>query len=186
MSLQIFLTDDGSSDLFQDIAGWVGNVLALFFFFSPAIGMYELIKRKREFSTIPYLSLIANTMNCLLWCVYGLKKEEPIIYVCNSIGGVTNIIYLVIFWYFFVGEKVVKYLGMLAATFLSLGAIFSLCYFLGDIFSGLEKSTEIDIIGYAAMVFNIIMYAAPGQKLVKYIFNHRIYFLVRSYQNWRL
>jgi len=167
MSLfESFILTDENSDLFQDIAGWVGNALALFFFFSPAFGMLELIKRKKDHTTIPYISLIANTMNCLLWFVYGLKKEEPIIYVCNSIGGVTSVIYLLIFWYYFVEEKVANYIGMVLGTLVALGGIFCLCYFLDSMFD-MEKQTAIDIVGYAAMVFNIIMYGAPGQKIVK-------------------
>jgi hypothetical protein len=41
----IFLSlADTEKDTFQIVAGWIGNALALFFFFSPVLLMYRLIK----------------------------------------------------------------------------------------------------------------------------------------------
>jgi hypothetical protein len=149
-------------DTFQVVAGWIGNALALFFFFSPAIGMYKLIKEQIDYKVIPYISLIANILNCLLWFIYGYKKEDLQIYLCNAIGGVTNIIYLIIFWYYFSEKNLTKYLGFLAATIVSLGEIFAVFMFFIE---GYE------VTGYHAMIFNIIMYAAPGQKIVNLFIN---------------
>ena len=144
-------------DLFQVIAGWIGNALALFFFLSPAVGIWKLIKEEIEHKVIPYILLIANIMNCLLWFVYGIKKDDYQIYGCNGVGGIINAIYLSIFWYYYVENKIPNYIGFLFATYGFLIGVWALFTY------GL---TDIDLIGKVAMVFNIIMYAAPGQKLV--------------------
>jgi hypothetical protein len=149
---------DVEKDTFQVVAGWIGNALALFFFFSPAIAMYKLIKGQIEYTVIPYISLIANIMNCLLWFVFGWTKQDDQVYLCNGIGGVTSIIYLTIYWYFFVEKKVPKYIGLVGLTYVILIGIWA-------VFQLLLNNN--DITGNVAMVFNIIMYAAPGQKLVK-------------------
>ncbi len=145
-------------DTFQIVAGWIGNALALFFFLSPAIVMWKLIKEEIKHSVIPYVLLIANIMNCLLWLIYGLNKEDYQIYGCNGLGGVINAVYLTIFWYFFAEKKIGNYAGYVLATYGFLVGVWALFTY---------AITDNDIIGYVAMVFNIIMYAAPGQKIVK-------------------
>jgi hypothetical protein len=159
--MSLFFADVIEKDTFQIIAGWTGNALALFFFFSPAVGMYKLIKGEIEHTTIPYISLIANIMNCLLWFIFGWTIQDDQVYICNGIGGVTSIIYLSIFWFYFAEKNVSKYVGLLGLTYVLLGAIWATFQILIN---------DSDITGYVAMVFNIIMYAAPGQKIVKNIF----------------
>jgi hypothetical protein len=163
------LAEAAEKDTFQVVAGWIGNALALFFFFSPAVGMYSLIKGKIEHKTIPFVLLIANIMNCILWFIYGFKKEDYQIYACNGIGGVTNLIYLIIFWYYFADKNIGKHLGLTGLTIGTLAGIWAIFQFLVE---------DPEITGYVAMVFNIIMYAAPGQKIVRsfLIFFCKFYF----------
>lgn len=152
---------DTEKDLFQVIAGWIGNALALFFFFSPALVIYKLMKKEIEAKTIPYVLFLANLMNCLLWFIYGYRKEDNQVYICNGIGCSITLIYLIVYWYYFVHKKILHYLGLMLATLVVMAGVFSACMF---------WVSNNEITGYVAMVFNIIMYAAPGQKIVKFIF----------------
>jgi len=146
-------------DIFQIIVGWIGNALALFFFFSPAVAMLKLIKGEIEHTTIPYISLIANIMNCLLWFIFAWIKQDDQIYICNGIGGFTSVIYLSIFWFYFSERNVSRFVIFLGLTYIALGGIWATFQILIH---------ESEFTGYVAMVFNIIMFAAPGQKIVKY------------------
>jgi hypothetical protein len=143
----------------QTVIGLLGNGFALFFFFSPIVVMWQLFKRQIETSKISYLMLIANIMNCLLWFIYGIKKSVFAIYLCNSIGGITSTIYLMIFWVYFVDLKIPHAIGINLLTLGLIGGISALFYYI-------EAPEKYEICGYAAVVFNIIMYAAPGQKIV--------------------
>jgi|LauGreDrversion4_2_1035121.scaffolds.fasta_scaffold724495_2 solute carrier family 50 protein (sugar transporter) len=156
-----FFLEADQKDTFQIIAGWIGNALALFFFLSPAVVMLKLIKGEIEHKMIPYILLIANIMNCLLWFIYGMNLEDYQIYGCNGLGGVINVIYLTIFWYFFVEKKFIYYVMYVVGSYLLLFGIWAFFTF---------NKTDNEIVGIVAMVFNIIMYAAPGQKLVKNCF----------------
>jgi uncharacterized protein with PQ loop repeat len=153
-----FLGDEVPPTTFMLVFGWIGNALALFFFFSPAIKMWALIKEKIEYTSISYVMFIANVMNCILWAVYGIFKKKLEIWICNSIGGITNTIYLLIFFFFFADKMILKYALYFILNIGVLSGIFLVYYnFAGE-----------DFTGKSAMIFNIIMYAAPGQKIVKY------------------
>jgi len=151
------LEDEVKNSTLKTVVGWIGNALALFFFFSPAVRMWQLIKEKIQHTEISYLSFMANIMNCILWFVYGLKLHKSEIWFCNGLGGISNLIYLFIFWFFFSGKNGLKYSGLTGGTIVFLHCIFCLFYYVFE---------SEDVAGKSAMVFNILMYAAPGQKLV--------------------
>jgi hypothetical protein len=159
MSFEIitFLGDEVQKSALQLTVGWIGNALALFFFFSPAVKIFALWKEKISHTEFSYFSLIANIMNCLLWFVYGFRRDTLEIWVCNMVGGLTNLIYLIIFWFYFSNKNLVKFSFFFTATLGVLFAIFAVFYWAFDSY---------EVAGKTAMVFNIIMYAAPGQKLV--------------------
>jgi hypothetical protein len=169
-----FLGEEVKKSTLQLVVGWLGNALALFFFFSPAVKIYGLLLEKIPYTEFSYLSLMANIMNCILWFVYGYKRDTLEIWVCNEIGGTTSLIYLIIFWFFFCQKNTIKFLLYFFGTLAFLAGIFSVFYWT-------FKSYE--VAGKTAMVFNILMYAAPGQKLVNYFL---IWYIIRlKYSNPR-
>jgi len=145
------------------IVSILGNALALFFFFSPAIGIVKLVQGKIKHEIIPYLALIANILNCILWFVFGLKqsKEDSLwIWPANLLGAFVSLTYLIIYWYYFVEKNMSQYSLYSISTIIGILAIVSGFYYLDST----EKGA---VTGYVAMSFNIIMYAAPAQKIVK-------------------
>lgn len=144
------------------IVSILGNALALFFFFSPAIGIIKLIQGKIKYDVIPYLALIANILNCILWFVFGLKQSEEDslwIWPANLLGAVVSLTYLIIYWYYFVEKNLQQYIFYSISTIVGVLAIVS-----G--FKYLDTTEKGAVTGYVAMSFNIIMYAAPAQKIV--------------------
>ena len=148
-------------DIVKLIFGYLGNALALFFFFSPIILIYNLIIGKAKRQDIPFVLFAANVLNCLFWFVYGWFKPEFLMYLCNGIGCVTSIIYLLIYVFYFSEKLILRILTVVGTALLIIG-IFSLFFW------GVGKEGN-ETTGDLAMAFNIIMYAAPGQKLVLYI-----------------
>jgi len=120
------------------------------------IKIYALMKGNVDYTKISYLIFLASIMNCLLWFIFGIQIQTLEIYLCNAIGGVINIIYIIIFWYFFGERNFLKFIGLSVATLAILFGIFELLWAVID---------NPDVSQYSAMVFNVIMYAAPGQKI---------------------
>jgi uncharacterized protein with PQ loop repeat len=147
------------NELFKEIVGWTGNVLALFFFVTPMLAMYNLMKGIISSKDVSYFMFIANILNCVLWFIIGIFLEDITIWGCNGLGAVLNIIYLLIFWLYFVEKNILKYFLYLFLTIGGIAALFSSFYF------GAGKENN-ETTKYVAMVFNILMYAAPCQKLV--------------------
>ena len=97
-------------------------------------------------------------MNCILWADYGLVLNKFLVYFANGIGGTITLIWITIYL-FFLAKKNVG-LACLYTFGLIAGVIGMLILFF--------KISEV-ITGYVAMVFNILMYAAPGEKIFKVI-----------------
>jgi len=142
----------------MEVFGWVGTSIALFFFISPVTLMWGLIKGTIKIDIIPWILLIANTGNCLLWAVYGFQQldDKVQVWACNSIGSVINIIYLCIYFIHLVNKRVIQSIGVVILT-LGICALVFVLFFL---------YVDFAIVGKVAMGFNIIMYAAPSQKIV--------------------
>ncbi len=146
--------------LFMNIFGWVGTGLALFFFFSPATLMYNLIIGKIQLKIIPWVLLLANVSNTLFWVVYGILMKKTQVYVANSIGGGVNLIYLCIFLIHLVKKNVGLSILVCFSTVVGCGGTFFVFY----------EWVDPEVTGKIAMVFNIIMFAAPSQKIVIFYF----------------
>ena len=152
----------GDKETFMNVFGWVGNTLALFFYLSPLTLFYSLIKSKIDISIIPWVLLFANCGNCIIWSAYGILDYEnrTQIYVCNGVGSVINVVYVMIWVIYKVEKDFKKSILLCFAVVIGAAGVFCLFYFLSKHFD------NDDIAGKTAMICNIIMYGAPGQKLV--------------------
>jgi uncharacterized protein with PQ loop repeat len=154
-----FFADETEQTTFEIVVGMIGNAFALFFFFSPAILMFNLIKGKQEVKKIPVILFIATWFNCTLWFIYGYYLGKLPIMLCNGIGTGLSMIYISIWLFYFFEKEMVKIITIAANLAISFGIFAAFFWFAG------EEHNE-DVTGNVALVFNIIMYAAPGQNLV--------------------
>jgi len=142
----------------MEVFGWVGTALALFFFISPCTLMWQLIKGTKKIQDIPWMILIANSANCILWTAYGAPQgtEKTQVWVCNGIGTLINLIYMIIYFIHLVEKKPLLSIGVsILITGITVGIFFIFYEFV-----------NFEATGKVAMIFNIIMYAAPSQKIV--------------------
>ena len=146
-------------DLVGDIFGWVGTVIAIYFYVAPVVPFIKVLKEELSYKDSPGILLICSFMNCILWSDYGLANNKFLVYFANGIGGTITLIWITIYLFF------------LAKKNIGLAILFNLCLIAG--ISGLLVLffwvIELEITGYVAMVFNILMYAAPGEKIFKVI-----------------
>ena len=147
-----------AGDVAMDVFGWVGTCIALFFFISPCTLMYGLIVGKKTLVDIPWILLLANCANCILWTVYGLQQfdDKVQVWACNSVGSLINIVYLCIYFVHLVQKQPAQSFGIIVLTLGICTLIFMVFYIY----------VKYEVVGVVAMVFNIIMYAAPAQRIV--------------------
>jgi solute carrier family 50 protein (sugar transporter) len=141
-----------------DILGALGNIIAIIFFIIPITMLIDLFKN-RDTNKIPYLLFIFTILNCEFWALYGMKINAWPIWLCNSVGIVTNHIFLTIF-FIYLDVTTNKKIAYIATQYVSFILSFSVVYIFVNNFK---------LIGFIAMIMNILMYAAPLQKLLEVI-----------------
>jgi solute carrier family 50 protein (sugar transporter) len=146
-------------DLVGDIFGWVGTVIAIYFYVAPAVPFIKVLKGELSYKDSPGILLICSFMNCILWADYGLVNNKFLVYFANGIGGTITLIWITIYLFFLAKKNV----GL--ACLFNLGLIAGVTGLLLLFFYVID----VVITGYVAMVFNILMYAAPGEKIFKVV-----------------
>ena len=142
-------------DIVGDIFGWVGTAISTFFYIAPIVPILKLIREDATWKETPGLLLICSLMNCVLWANYGLNKDRFLQYFPNGLGGFITLIYITIFLIYLADKK------------MGLSFFYTSC--LAVIISGLELLfyliIDVEVTGTIAMVFNVLMFAAPGEKM---------------------
>ena len=145
--------------LVGDIFGWVGSVISIYFFLSPGVPFYKLIKGQIKLSDSSGLLLIFTFFNCILWFNYGLLLNRPQMFTTNGAGCGITLIFVTIYLIFL--TKLKYYFTILALILLLviMGGISYLSYYV----------IYFKAVWIAANVFNVLMYAATGEKIYRVI-----------------
>lgn len=142
---------------FINLLGLFGNIFAIILFISPFFLMIKLHKRELHPEQFPYLIMMMNMMNCFLWLSYGILIDDFFIKLANGIGYPINLIYLCLFFFYRADRSIGRSLFLiLPSIIISAGLFFLLAFVIQN--TNLSK--------FSAMIFNIFMYAAPGQNIV--------------------
>lgn len=145
--------------LVGEIFGWVGTVIAIYFFTAPIVLIIQLIRSKITYKDIPGLLLIFSLINCILWADYGLKSKLIQVYVCNISGSLITLVWSIIFIIYFSEKKISKSFILITLYIVLLSAFSFIFYYI----------ISPKITGYAAMIFNVLMFASPGEKILTVI-----------------
>ena len=142
-------------DLGSTIFGWVGNALALYFYIAPIVPFVKVIKGQMTWKQSPGVLLLCSFLNCILWSDYGLITNQFLLYLANGLGGTITLIYITIFLIHVADRKVL----------LSLFYNFFLICCIVEIYFVFYYLVPSKVTGVIANVFNVLMYAAPGEKI---------------------
>lgn len=161
------MTDNEQNELIKQIFGWTGTGLATYFYLAPAVPFCKLVNEQLRVNEVPGILLICSFMNCILWADYGLLDNAFQVYFANGIGGGISLIWITIYL-IFIGKKTIKLaIFLIILLMAAVGGISYVFYFL------IDK----EITGFVAMIFNVLMYAAPGEKIFR-VFKTRQYNLI--------
>ena len=142
-------------DIVGDIFGWVGTAISTFFYIAPIVPILSLIREELSCKETPGVLLICSLMNCVLWANYGLNKDRFLQYFPNGLGGFITLIYITIFLIYLADKRIglsLFYTGCLVIVISLLELLF---FFIIDV----------EVTGFIAMVFNVLMFASPGEKM---------------------
>ena len=143
-------------DFVGNIFGWVGTGISMFFYIAPVVPFLKLIKGEISCKESPGILLICSFMNCILWGDYGLLLDRFLIYFANGIGGTITLIWIVIFIIHYVEKRFAMALLYNLILTISIVGIALLFFFI----------VPYQVTGKIAMVFNVLMYASPGEKMI--------------------
>lgn len=141
--------------LIENIFGWIGLAISTYFYLSPVVPFLKVLRGEMDYKDSPGILLLCNIMNCILWIDYGLLKNSFQVYLTCTIGGAITLIWITIYL-IFLSKK--KFCISLLVHILLLGSIYGITYLFYEIL-------DLKITGYFALIFNILMLAAPGEKI---------------------
>ncbi len=144
-----------NDDLGSKIFGWVGTALALYFYIAPIVPFLKVIKGEMTWKQSPGVLLLCSFLNCILWSDYGLITNQFLLYLANGLGGTITLIYITIFLIHVADRKVL----------LSLFYNFFLICCIVEIYFVFYYLVPFKVTGIIANIFNVLMYAAPGEKI---------------------
>ena len=145
----------GDNKLLGDIFGYIGSVIATYFFIAPVVPILKLIKGETSVKDTPGILLICSFLNCILWAMYGLLKDRFLQYAPNGLGGSITLIWITVYL-IYLGDKKIHF--ALLFNLCLIACIIGLCmlfYFVIDA----------ELTGKIVLIFNVLMYAAPGEKM---------------------
>ena len=144
--------------LIENIFGWIGLIISTYFYCSPVVPFIKVLKGEMNYKDSPGILLICNMINCILWIDYGLLKNSLLVYLTCSIGGTITLIWITNYLIFVAKKKLVL---SLVINLLLLSGWLGITYFF--------YSINVEITGYMALIINVLMLAAPGEKIITVI-----------------
>ena len=151
-----------------DTLGWIGTCFSIIFFMAPAQPYSRFIRKEISIHDVPELLLVFSYLNCISWIPYGLRvsQEKPI--VCNIIGALLTLVFIIVYCAFITNLHVKKSLFL---TFIVLNLtlqLFWICY---------SVIRDVKTLGLICMVFNILMYAGTLEKFIRVINTHNYHLI---------
>lgn len=85
------------SDVAEDVFGWLGSAISLFFNAGPIVQVIRTFQGKCPYQDMNWISLACNFVNGTIWAAYGIRKQALQIYVCNGTCALISLIYFCIY-----------------------------------------------------------------------------------------
>lgn len=117
--------------------------------------MYKLYKGKISISDLSVVPSIGQLGNFVAWVTYALVKNEPALLRVNAIGVGIGLFYLAVFTFY--SDRA----GKLAILRLAGGSFAVLAIAYGAIIGAMSGDARVTALGWAAVLCNVIMFAAP-------------------------
>ena len=137
----------------------LGTIFSVCLSCSPTVPFIQVFQRKEKIEILPEGMLLCQLMNRLLWCSVWILTKRWIPFI-NAITGIfITTVFLILYLYLYYHRICIQ---TFTKSFLLL--CFELLIVGGAVFYNDEK-----VVSTLAMIFNVAMYIAPGQKIIRVI-----------------
>ena len=81
----------------EDILIWFSNFFSALVFVAPGFQFYNVIKGYSDYEDTPIISIVIAYCNCLVWYTYGKLIFCDPIKICNIIGSISSLVFIIIY-----------------------------------------------------------------------------------------
>ena len=154
-----------------DMFGWIGTIVSICFFASPAPQFFFLIRKKIKYSDINIIIIIGNYISSIVWLIYGFSINMKQIKICYCIGALISIVWI---WTYliYMGKK--KISQSLIFTMILSALSFATYIILTVVI------TDKKLIGEVCFIVCSLTYITPAQIIIRVI-NTKNYKLIPIY-----
>lgn len=154
------VTSEKEESIFSEVIGWIGTGLGILYFLFPVIMIIQMLRKECTYKDVNLGVLLTNFFNCLLWTAYGNREGKTQLWVYNASGAFVSAIWVGFYLVYFAELNILKSLFYIIICFNFGGEIFYVFY---------KIVVNIEVVRYACLVIGVLMFYAPGLKMVKCI-----------------
>ncbi len=154
--------------LIGDGFGWCGTCFSIIFYMAPAQPFSRLVKKEITINDVPYLLVIFSYLNCISWIAYGIRKGQYKPVVCNTVGAILSLVFIIVFCAYYNNLNVKKTLFHILIILNFSIEFFWIFYFI---------IKNIISLGYISMILNIFMYFGTLEKIDRVITTHNYHLI---------
>ena len=137
----------------------LGTIFSVFLSFSPTVPFIQVFKRQEKIEILPEGMLLCQLLNRLLWGSVWVLTKRIIPLINAAVGIVITSVFIVLYFYLYFDRIYYKtFIGFIVLI------IFELAVSMSAILYG-----SVPTVSLLAMIFNVAMYVAPGQKILRVI-----------------
>ena len=125
---------------------------------APLFSFINVSRGRESYTNIPYLMLIVNVGNNIIWGCYWIRQDEFISFLCSLLSGVFSTAYITWYNFFASNKNIGKFL------------LYLLCQIIAEactIYFFLYEFLTLKQVGLIIIFISTLQYIAPAQNLVK-------------------
>ena len=137
----------------------LGTIFSVFLSFSPTVPFIQVFQRKEKIEILPEGMLLCQLLTRLLWGSVWVLTKRLIPFINSAVGILITTVFITLYLFLYFHRRYLKTLGKFIILLL-----FEFLIFFGAVLYG-----NVSVVSLLAMIFNVAMYIAPGQKIVRVI-----------------
>jgi len=140
---------------------WAATIATVGFFLSGILTCKKIVASGST-ENVPFLPFITTFLNCMMWTSYGVLKGDANLIPVNSIGMLTQVLYILCFL-FYCKEKGKEMKSVLYAAIVACSLYMYLMHYVT------EDLTRVAQLGFLCVIFTITMQASPLAAVAKVV-----------------
>ena len=124
----------------------------------PLFSFINVTKGKESYTNIPFLMLIVNVSNNIIWGCYWIRQKEYISFLSSLFSFIFSTTYILWYNLFVTQKNIKKYIKYIICQILS--EALTIYFFLGE-------KISLKTVGLILIFIQILQYIAPAQNVIK-------------------